>query len=552
MRPIACVVALTVSLATASVWAAEFYNDWATHHLGAVPSQSGPTNDPDGDGVANLAEYTFGTDPLVADGLGSSIVVVPPTTNGVYQVETLERAGHRPGVQIDIDATADLTNWVRPWWVRTETNSLPDDPTNSVRELFTTYMPDTNMVIVRGVIKLLSAGPETANYYVATNGNDSASGTSTNTSFRSVHKAVSVASAGNLIYVRGGTYATNAVLTISTSHNGTPANPIRLQAYPGERPVLDFSSQTFTSSNYGVRLQASCWRICGFEIVGAGDNGIQILGRSNIIERCIVHDCRDSGFQISTGASSNLIRNCDSYRNHDTDDYEDADGFAAKDSPPNHIGEDNVFRGCRSWENCDDGWDLWQATNTVVIENCWSWRNGIDFWGAGTNFNGDGNGFKLGGNYYPGAHRVIRCVAFDNVQNGFDQNNNAAGLTVNQNTAWANGARNFALNHGTNLTPHVVQNNLSFAGGVTDTFRSGSILVSNSWQVIPSPLPGTNDFLGLDVSWASAPRRDNGDLPETPFLRPIPRGRLVDKGAEIGEPYSSSAPDLGAFEAPEW
>ncbi|HUI06598.1 MAG TPA: right-handed parallel beta-helix repeat-containing protein [Verrucomicrobiae bacterium] len=543
--------ALVVSLATTRLYGAEFYNDWATNHLSSVPSQSGPTDDPDSDGTPNLAEYAFGTDPLHSDSIGGAIRPLPPESNGVFRVEIFERAGHRPGVQIDLDATADLTHWIRPWWLRTLTNSLADDPTNSVRELFTTWMPDTNIFFVRGVIKLFDAGPEMANYYVATNGSDSASGTATNVPFRSVHKAVSVSSAGNLIYVRGGTYATNAVLTIGTSHNGTASNPIRLCAYPGEYPVLDFSSQTFTSSNDGVKLQASWWQIRGLEIAGAGHNGFHISGNSNVVEQCVVHDCRDSGIQISPSGSSNLILNCDSYRNHDPDNYEDADGFAAKDSPPSHIGQWNVFHGCRSWENCDDGWDLWQATNTVVIENCWSWRNGIDFWGAGTNFNGDGNGFKLGGNYYPGAHVVVGCVSFGNVQTGFDQNNNAAGLTLDQNTAWANGARNFSLNHGTNTTPHLVRNNLSIAGGIADAFRADSILISNSWQVV-SPAASTNDLLSVDTSFAVAPRRDDGGLPETPFLRPVPGGRLVDKGADLGAPFSGSAPDLGAFETVAW
>jgi len=103
----------------------------------------------------------------------------------------------------------------------------------------------------------------------------------------------------------GGTYATNATITIG--RNGTAANPIRLRAYPGELPILDFSSQTFTSINYGIRLTARWWHISGLEIVGAGDNGISITGHSNVVERCVIHDCRDSGVQISPSGSYNLV-----------------------------------------------------------------------------------------------------------------------------------------------------------------------------------------------------------------------------------------------------
>jgi len=125
-------------------------------------------------------------------------------------------------------------------------------------------------------------------------------------------------------------------------------------------------------------------------------------------------------------------------------------------------------------------------------------------------------------------------------------------LTVDNNSGWANGKKNFYLSHGTNITAHVVRNNLSFAGVQGDTFYPGSVLTNNSWQVGLSPGPGTNDFLSVDVSFALAPRRDDGGLPEVPFLRQFPNGRLVDKGVYRGEAYQAAAPDLGAFESPSW
>lgn len=520
---------------------AQFFNDWAATNLVSVPSQNGPLDDPDNDGTANLAEFTFGTDPLAGSGFGNSILPVPTGTDGVFQVSLFEQGGHKPGVQIDVDATVDLVHWIRPWWLRT-TNSLPGDPTNSVRETFITYLPGANLFIVRAAVHLIEAGPEAANYYVATNGNDTTGNGSINQPYRSLAKAVSVSSAGNLIYMRGGTYTTNATVTISTGHNGSAANPIRLRAYPGEHPILDFSSQADTDSNRGIQLQASWWRVYGLEIVGAGDNGMFISGSSNIVELCVFHDNRDTGLQIGSSGSSNLVLNCDSYHNNDSTS-ENADGFAPKlDSGPN-----NVLRGCRSWENADDGYDLYQAPYTVLIENCWAFRNGH----YGTN--GDRNGFKLGGSGVGAAHHLVNCVAFANPHHGFDQNNNTAAQTLDQCTAWTNGPAgggyNFNLNHGPAVA-HVLRNNLSIDGRVsTNTI---SILISNSWQVVTSPAASTNDLLSVDTAFAVAPRRDDGGLPETPFMRPVPGGRLVDKGADLGQPFYGSAPDLGAFETPVW
>jgi hypothetical protein len=388
-----------------------------------------------------------------------------------------------------------------------------------------------------------------ATYYVATNGSDSASGTSTNTPFRSLFKAHSVANPGNLIYMRGGTYTTNAVLTIN--RNGTAANPIRLRAYPGERPILDFSPQTFSSSNRGIQLQASWWRIYGLEIAGAGDNGMNITGKSNIVELCVFHDNRDSGLQISSPSASNLVINCDAYHNND-DISENADGFAPKLAG---LGKDNAFRGCRAWENADDGWDMYAAPNPVLIENCWAFRNG--FYGP----NGDRNGFKLGGvdnatgTNIAAPHRLVNCIAFKNPHHGYDQNNNSTTQTLDHCTAWANGAaaggsgHNFNLNHGPVVT-HILRNNLSIDGTVsTNTI---SILRSNSWQVVTSPAASTNDVLSINESFALYPRRDDGGLPEVPILRPVVGGRLLDKGANLGAPFAGSAPDLGAFESLVW
>ena len=529
---------------------AQFFNDWAATNLVTVPTQNGPTDDPDGDGAANLAEFAFGTDPLVGTGLGNAIQTTVGGTNGFFGVMLFEQAGHMPGVQINVDATVNLTNWIRPCWVRTLTNSLPGDPPGSVRESLTTYLPGTNIFIVRGAIHLITAGPEAANYYVATNGNDGSAGTSTNSPFLTLAKAVSVATnAGTLIYVRGGTYPVAAKLTIKAA--GTAAQPIRLWAYPGELPI--FNGTSLPGGTDFLSISGNYWHVYGLMITNSGHNSIRILGNNNIVERCISYGARDTGFHISGGngiaifPASNLVLNCDSIRNYDAPIGGNADGFTAKWS----LGPGNVFSGCRAWENSDDGWDLWMGTSTVLITNCWSFRNGSNVFGSAS-FNGNGNGFKLGGNFVATPHRIMNCLSFDNGTRGYDQNNNLATLTVDNNTAWRNPTNNFQLSHPSTSTPHIVRNNLSVAGG-PDAVVTGSTLLSNSWQLITSPSPGTNDFISMDTTWAVAARRDDGSLPEVPFMRPVSGGRLVDRGTtNVGIAYYGSAPDLGAFEAPTW
>jgi hypothetical protein len=544
--------ALALCAVLLSLWpssAAEFYTNWAAAHLSDIPVQSGPLADPDHDGETNLVEFAFGTDPRVAGDFHALIFPRLCTSNGVFGLELLEQAGHQPGAQIDLYLSGNLTNWFRPWWQRSATNSQPFDPPGSVREWFTTVLPPrTNVWFARAGVQLFEVGPENTAYYVATNGSDTNSGTSISQPFATLSKAAGLANPGSLIYLRGGAYHWTA--KVSLSRSGSFAQPIRVRAYPGEQPTLDFSGQAFSSSNRGIEIAGNWWCLYGLEIVGAGDNGIYVTGKSNILERCVAHDCRDSGFQLHSGAAYNLVFNCDSYRNYDPTpgNYgENADGFAAKFQ----LGPGNVFRGCRSWENSDDGWDVWEATNEVVIEYCWTFRNGTNFLNYSP-FGGDGGGFKLGGNYLPGAHRISHCVSFSNKANGYDQNNNAAGLTVDQNTAWANGSKNFNLNHGAvTQGVHVVRNNVSIAGANDDSFAGGTLQTNNSWQVL-SAVASTTDFLSANIDLALAPRRDDGGLPEMPFLRPIPNGRLVDKGVALGELFQGGGPDLGAFETPAW
>jgi len=205
---------------------AQYYTNWAAMYFTNNPAQGNPLADPDSDGELNVVEFAFGTNPtnsLVGGGITGCVQPLNggvSGTNTVFQVEILEREGHQSDVQIDLYLSSQLiTNWFRPWWLRTTTNSLPSDPAGSVRELFTTRLPGTNVWFVRPKVQLFEGGAETANYYVATNGSDSTnSGTSINAPFATLAKAASSAGAGTLVYMRGGVYPTSA--KISLSKNG--------------------------------------------------------------------------------------------------------------------------------------------------------------------------------------------------------------------------------------------------------------------------------------------------------------------------------------------
>lgn len=391
--------------------------------------------------------------------------------------------------------------------------------------------------------------PLLAQKYVATNGDDANPGTFEQP-FGTIAKAVAEVLPGDTIYVRGGLYDLTATITITAARSGTESQMITLTAFNDEVPLLDFSGQSLGSR--GISLRANYWHIRGLQIKGAGDNGMEInFGSNNIIENCAFFENRDSGLQLSKGSANNRIINCDSYYNADPPDYADADGFAPKLT----VGSGNYFYGCRAWGNVDDGWDgyLRGADDvTTTLENCWTWGNGYLKDGGDPGPQANGNGFKMGGGDNSNSEQLmhhailINCVAFDNKNKGFDQNNNAGSMTLLHCTGYGNREANYriqrALNPGQTLT---VKNSLSFNGLVQ--LGSFAVQETNSWM---SPFVVTaEDFLSLNQALAESPRYADGSLPEIEFMHLAAGSDLIDAGVDLGLPFKGKAPDLGAFES---
>jgi hypothetical protein len=421
------------------------------------------------------------------------------------------------------------------------------------------------------VLVLLPVSLNAATYFVAPDGNDANTG-EIDSPFSNITKAASVVLPGDTIFVRGGTYTYST--TIRLTNSGTVLAPIRIWAYPNEHPVLDFSAMADADPNRGFLLTTntaagiggSFWHIKGLEIYRAGDNGIKIEGCGNIIESCSFHHNRDSGVQIGLADStddlnrqtaangylvaSNQIINCDSYLNYDPrHGGGNADGFTCKLNP----GRGNVFKGCRSWENSDDGWDLYKNNYDVTLENCWTFHNG-DPASFGVTSAGNAEGFKLGGDSnYTGPRYVRRCIAFDNRYGGssdgkaYHQNDHRGQIVLLNCLSFSNNY-NYALNNDVPVSNYV-ENSVTIGGDTKSfTFSGNVIQVSNSWNVA-GVIANLADYVGpMTEAAAKAPRLADGSLPNNGFARLVSGSDLIDKGVDVGLPYNGSAPDLGPFE----
>lgn len=392
-------------------------------------------------------------------------------------------------------------------------------------------------------LSCLAASVNAGIYYVAPNGSDANPGT-IDSAFATILKAISVSSAGDTIYVRGGRYTLTT--TINISRLGTSTNLYHLYSYPGERPLLDFSAMPVSSSNRGIKLSGSYWHIRGIDIYRAGDNGMFISGANNIVEFCSFSENFDTGLQLGNGASNNQVINCDSFFNADTTEG-NADGF----SPKLDVGTGNYFYGCRSWQNSDDGWDGYmRGANgvTTTIENCWCFNNG--YLKDGSPSHGNGNGYKMGGSDSANLeHNMIlkQCLAFDNRVKGFDQNNNRGSMTLLNCTGYRNGTNysiSQTLDSGKTLT---VMNCVAL--GAYGSLASFAIQATNSWM---SPfVVDATDFVSIDTTGVRGPRNPDGSLPTVPFMHLARGSDLIDGGTDVGIPFNGNGPDLGCFES-DW
>lgn len=365
--------------------------------------------------------------------------------------------------------------------------------------------------------------------------------------------AMTAAKAGDTLFFAAGTYkvpyTADTKNTIVLQNSGTKGAPIVFYAAGHAKAVIDFQfpELTYVQNSYGLSMTGSYYELHGIGITHAGYQGAYVTGSYNSFYNCSFFENRNSGLEINKGGNHTMVVNVDSYRNYDPKKKGGmADGFASKQTQ----GAGNTFINCRAWENSDDGFDFYDSPESVMVYDSWTFRNGVNVFGYPDSiWDVNGNGFKMGGLQQQANSRCTRCVAFDNVAKGFDQNNNTGGITVEQSIGYRNGI-NFGMGGSLNDgQKHALRNNISYKGKGSDSFTSGSEEVSNTWNL--SVQVSDADFVSLDTSLATAARDANGKVPMAGLFELAGGSDLIDKGSDIGYEYSGKAPDLGPFEFTE-
>lgn len=401
-----------------------------------------------------------------------------------------------------------------------------------------------------------------AEYYVAPNGSDS-NGGSMAQPFATLSKANGAAAAGDTIWVRGGTYYITSQLVLSKSGT-SDTNRTKIWAYAGEQPVLDASK--YVTSNAAVDvpvvLVSGSWmHLRGLEIANAkpGNSGahsyalLRTKGSSNnTFELLHIHHAFGPALFIDGGNGGNLILNCDAHDNYDQNgsqgDGQNGDGFGVHYQT---TGPSTIIRGCRAWNNSDDGYDYISQETPVITEWCFAMSNG-------RGSEGNGNGFKVGSSKTGIRHVVRNNVAWKNKAAGFYANHSAGGNTWLNNTSYDNAVQYDMLasswDANDNRTDgvilmgervHRLRNNIGFPNqnsnmeGVDSGFNTWDLNIAESEDAFES----TSD------AGCTGPREADGSMPSACTFMKLKAGSpLIDQGTDVELPIVGGAADLGAYE----
>ena len=400
-------------------------------------------------------------------------------------------------------------------------------------------------------------------YYVATTGNDGNPGT-IGSPFLTWEHLASVLVAGDIAYIRGGTYTSGSaagddICVDWSGLNGTITDTIKIYNYPGEVPVMDLSDVLHTPGGvFGLLIQTCDYvHIKGLRITGLAQNpsgnaveGMALWSCDNfLIENVTVDNIGGSAYTF-LNCDNNLILNCDAHHCGDEfsgSPWDGANGFAITSSGNTSTG--NTFRSCRAWWISDDGWDFFNTGGTATIDSCWSFWNGYE---PGTfTTAGNGVGFKLGpgnGNTTTVIRFLNNNLAFHNRVFGFDENYNSTNkypARLYNNTSYDNGAGTGGngYNFISSDRVHIFINNVDYDNDNPPQINAESTETTNSWQ---GGITVTDaDFNSVSSTGMNGARGSDGSLPVLNFMKLASTSDLRGAGTQVG--YGL---DLGCFQYP--
>jgi hypothetical protein len=211
---------------------------------------------------------------------------------------------------------------------------------------------------------LLDSAASAKTYYVAVNGSDTNAGT-LERPFATINKGTPLLAAGDILYIRGGTY--NQTITVENS--GTVGAFITVMGYPGETVVIDgqdvlptgvWGALFAVTGNYAVvrdvTVKNSNWM--GLVLKGHHDQAISVKSYGN----------KENGILVV--GDYGRVENCEVWWNCKSNEYgkNERAGWASGLSAARHP-QHALLRNNRVWNNWGEGLSTYEAEYTNMEDN---------------------------------------------------------------------------------------------------------------------------------------------------------------------------------------
>ncbi len=395
-----------------------------------------------------------------------------------------------------------------------------------------------------------------AHFYLAPNGNDKNPGTKARP-FATMAHAITRMQPGQLLYVRGGTFFPKTSTRFRIV--GKPDAYFHIHAYPGEVPVFDGTQ--LKAQNGGMNVtwhfhHAKYIKVKGhIHLTNGRGAGLFVDNESQFLDFDWIEASRN-GWEVTRGGhgfyihgrniSDITFRNCDAHRNanHQTKPGEDVEVNLYQHGDGFRIFEAKNVKmiNCRAWHNLDDAYDFTQAVSPILLSNSWAAYSGID--DAQGSLTGtpnkrmrryEGVGIKVGYDNDTGAHRIERCLSWNNMCHGYQISGGP--VKVYNCVSFNNAEVSF---FGEDNKANDMRNTFAFK----DVYMRPGKNRKRPLQV------QAKDFASIDDKGMLGPRRWDGTLPLTGFMRPRKGSRLIDAGVDVDLSFAGKRVDIGCFEYP--
>jgi len=428
-------------------------------------------------------------------------------------------------------------------------------------------------------------------YYISPTGSDATGDGSIGTPWFSLTKGALSRSAGDTVFIRGGTYAFNTQQTINVS--GTQGNEIVFINYEDEVPIFDFYTYDVSGESpksiYGIySISDSYIKIQGITVKrvwkintnNGRAHGFYIQSAHHFyFTKCIADSIAGRGFQ-NVNSRDIFHYNCDATWCADPQDADPGNagtGFLNTGVVNQTMDDTVLYEGCRAWYCADQGFGS-DAGQFTIYNRCWAFANGLRDEGYTS---GGQQGMKPGYTSYdidPIQVLITNCLIVYNGGYGLNENTGSTGYKINfnifNNIFYKNGSDGiFTSSYTTNLdNQNLYINNISYDNGRYDMYMFQSADHSyNSFdnpycptcavKLIVSPATVSDaDFIDVPADEAEcitvlgASRQEDGSLPDIGDHFKLAEGSdLIGIGLGVGLVYDGAGnyhnepPDLGPF-----